>query len=280
MSEITEVGIDIFNYLMSFVQGILFLNPMEFRDGGLWDAVVEINLALLPVSSTIVIISFLLSLYDENLADINKSTVFRYGLRFCFAVAISVGCSGVVSVIILFGNWVAHAIVSILPGASIQFQIPDAVIDALNNISIFDPSTFTTITPRIAIQIVFFLICVGSAVIIAIAVFTRLFKLCILGALAPIPLAFAGAGSGHELGRIPGRFVTNFLGQSLQVAIIWVLLIFYGLIMNNSINFVASNAHSELFIIILWMVETVIYMVILVGSIRGADRLSSQLGFG
>ena len=280
MSEITEVGIEIFNALMSFVQGILFLDPVNFRDGSVWDAVVNVNFALVPVTATIVIITFLLSLYDESIAELNRSTVFRYGLRFCFALAVSGGSTGIVTIIIVFGNWVASEIVSVVPGGRIEFTIPQEIIDALNHINVLDPSSWATVNIRIVIQIAFFLICVGSSIVVTIAVFTRLFKLYIMGALAPIPLAFAGAGSGHELGRIPWRFVNNFIGQSFQVAIIWVLMFFFNLFMNHSINVVAANSSQELLLIVLWMAETTIYMVVLVVMIKGADRLAAQFGFG
>ena len=280
MDFLVQIGMDIFDFIMEFVQQILLVPAMEFEGGQMWVAVQSIATALLPAAEAIVIITFLISLADENLAEVNRSTMFRLGLRFSFAVVLTGAGAYFIGVIVLFGNWIiAWIITNGNPAAvNISFEIPPGVKDALTPNNVFDFAAVYSVTVVWILQLLFFLVCVGSAIMIALTVLTRIFKVFLMAALAPIPLAFSGSGAGHEFGRVTGRFILSFLGQSLQVVVIWVSLIIYSRFLSTT-DMIAVSAVGNLGVAVKWMVVTILYMLVLAVVVKSSEQITSRLGF-
>ncbi len=273
-----DFAIRMFNFIMAIAQGFLWLTPDQF-DAGMWEMAEGIQTALLPASQTVLVIAFIASIYSEHLAEVNRNTVFRLTLRFALAELLVTGCGALVQAIAVFGNWLLEQVTG-SDFAPILFTIPEniAALDAEN---FWD---FFTLGPdalfRFVFTLIFVVVCIGSSIIVLLSVVVRFFRLFVSMAIAPVPLAFAGAGSGNDLSRTASRFVSGFIGISVQCIVIWIVFALYAMLIKaNILNLLPLDLSSR-DLLYAWMINTIVHMLLLVSLTRGADKLVSQLGFG
>lgn len=272
-----DFAIRMFNYIMGIVQNFLWLTPEQF-DANMWAKASGVQTALIPAAQTVLVIAFIASIYSEHLAEVNRSTMMRLALRFALAELLVNGCGFLIQAIAVFGNWLL-TMANGKSAATISFTIPEDVAAAASAsvLNIFiQPSVITLF--RVVFELVFIVVCIGSGIIVLMSVIVRFFKLFIAVAIAPVPLAFSGAGSGNELSRTASRFIAGFIGLSVQVIVIWIVFTLYGMALHSSMfQFLPLDSSDD--ILYAWMINTTVHMLLLVTLTRGADKLVSQLGF-
>ncbi len=105
-----------------------------------------------------------------------------------------------------------------------------------------------------------------------LTVYGRFFRLYMYTALAPIPLSsFAGEGTS-----IHGKaFIKSYIGVCMEGAVIVLaLLIFSAVVSSNEPGLVAGSVVTQVWA---YIGELIFNMLVLVGAVKGADRIAKEM---
>ena len=279
--QIAQWGVDIYNYFMGFLQSLLTESPQTFLDGTVWSVITSIHDALIPVGQALIVTCFLISLFSSstNLKDL-QSLGHVFSLLFHYAIA-----QGLVLGSLYIVTWISDVSLAIsnqissAAGAdtSITFTIPDNVITAAGQMG-FGIAQWQTYWFNVVLSIIFFLVCVASAIALVLIVYARFFKIFMFIAFSPVPLA-TFAGGNTQLSQISKKFLLSFMGMCMQIALIVLALIIYRAYASVQPSLLpdAGDAANGA-VVTYWLVRTSFMQILLVVLVKGSDQLVKQIG--
>ncbi|MEG1107882.1 MAG: hypothetical protein RSD32_07085 [Oscillospiraceae bacterium] len=265
-------ALDTWNSKLSEIWSLVSQSPQTFKGGTVWNLATNINSALQAIGYGLLILFFAISVFRStaNFRDFRRpEQALRFFIRFVAAkMAVTYGmdimttlftiCGGVVSTVA--GNMGA------LTGAAVS--LPEQIKLAINEVGFLAsiPLWLVTILGSIFVTVLSF--------IMILTVYSRFFKLYMYTALAPIPLSsFAG-----EATSATGKsFLKSYLGVCMEGAIIVLAcLIFSAFAAGGSPGIVKPDASA---VTQVWgyLAETIFNMLVLVGLVKGADRIVKEM---
>lgn len=263
---------DTWNNKLTEIWSLVSESPQTFKGGAIWDLAVNINGALQAIGYGLLILFFAVSLFKStaNFRDFRRPEyTLRFFIRFVAAkTAVTYGmdimttlfsiCAGIISSVA--GN------LGTLTGAAVT--LPDEIKTAVSEVGFLAsiPLWLVTILGSVFITVLSF--------IMILTVYSRFFKLYMYTALAPIPLStFAGEAT-SSTGK---AFIKSYLGVCLEGAIIVLdCLIFSAFTASGSPGIVDPDASA---VTMVWgyLAETIFNMLVLVGLVKGADRIVKEM---
>ncbi len=144
--------------------------------------------------------------------------------------------------------------------------LPDEIKTAIVEVGFFQsiPLWLVTIIGSLFITVLSF--------VMILTVYGRFFRLYMYTALAPIPLSsFAGEGTS-----IHGKaFIKSYIGVCMEGAVIVLaLLIFSAVVSSNEPGLVAGSVVTQVWA---YIGELIFNMLVLVGAVKGADRIAKEM---
>lgn len=256
------------NEKLTELWSLVTTSPATFKGGAVWGIMQTIHGAMLAIGYALVILFFAMSLF-KNTANFHElkrpEAALHYLIRFVAAkTAVGYGmeimlkvfevCNGIVSEMAAGMGGISQAMVS----------LPGEVQTAIENVGFLAsiPLWLVTILGSLFITVLSF--------IMILTVYGRFFRLYMYTALAPIPLATFAGDSTQSVGV---SFLKTYLGVCMEGAVIVLACIIYTGFVGTPV--VASGEATTM--VWSYLAETVFNMLVLVGLIKGSDRIVHEM---
>lgn len=258
------------NEKMAEIWQLVMMSPDQFKGGGIWNTMVGINGSLKAIGYALLILFFAMSVFKSTVSfqDFKRPEVcLRFFLRFVAAkTAVTYGmeimtalfriCAGVVST--MAGSMGG------LTGANVS--LPQSIKDEINSLGFFAsiPLWLVTLLGSLLVTVLSF--------VLILTVYSRFFKLYMYTALAPVPLStFAGevtSGTGKA-------FIKSYLGVCMEGAVIVLACIIFAAFAGSGTPVLGTG--SAVTKVWAYLGETIFNMLVMVGLIKGADRIVKEM---
>lgn len=245
--------------------------PEEFKGGDIWRLALTLNDGLKAIGYGLLVLFFALSICKStiNFRDLRRPEQgLRFFIRFVLAkTAVTYGidlmtaifniCTGIVSVI-----------AEKMGTAAADIALPEELETAVNEVG------FLASIPLWLVTILGCLVIIVLSFVMILTVYSRFFKLYMYTAFAPIPLSsFAGEATSF-MGK---AFIKSYMGVCMEGAVIVLACLIFSAFASSG-NFGLVDAESSAVVQVLaYLAETIFNMLVLVGLIKGSDKIVKEM---
>ncbi len=263
-----ESALGTWNEKLAEIWSLLTTSPQNFRGGGIWNVMVSINGALQAIGYALLVLFFVMGLIKTttSLQEIKRPEVaLRLFIRFALAkAAVTWGMTLITSIFSITQGIITTASNGL--GAITTTTIPQEMINAVNELGFFAS------IPVWAVSLIGSLFIIVLSFIMLMTVYGRFFKLFIYAAIAPIPLAtFAGDGT-SATGK---AFLKSYMGVCLEGVVIVLACVIFSVFASSPPTVDASASATT--IVWAYMGELIFNLLVLVGTVKMADRLTKEI---
>ena len=243
-------------------------SPEEFKGGAIWDVILNIHGALQAIGYALLVLFFLVGMIKTcgSFSETKRpETAFRLFIR--FAIAKGVVTYGLELMLALF-DIIQGITTTVMDTAGIgtaeETVLPTEIVTAVEECG------FLESVPLWAVTIIGSLFITVLSFIMILTVYGRFFRLYMYTALAPIPLATFAGDSTQSVGV---AFLKTYVGVCMEGAVIVLACIIYAGFVGTPV--VATGEATTM--VWSYLAETVFNMLVLVGLIKGSDRIVHEM---
>ena len=259
------------NGKLAEIWSLITTTPQDFRGGAIWSTIVNINDGLKGVGYGLLVLFFAMGVFQSaaSFRDLQRPEfAIRHLIRFIAAKA-AVGytmdimtaifsiCGGIVQTVM------GH--VGDLVGAAVT--VPDEMVTAIEDVG------FLASIPLWLVSLLGTLFITIMSFLLIMTVYGRFFKIYMYTALAPLPLAsFAGENTSFA-----GKaFVKSYIGVCMEGAIIVLACLIFSAFMSGNTPTLDTSLPA---VTMSWqyIAETIFNMLVLVGLVKGAERIVKEM---
>ena len=258
------------NDKLAEVWQLMTMSPENFKGGGIWNIILNINGAMQAIGLALLVLFFLAGVVQTsaNLTDVKRPEhALKLFLRFAIAKGVvTYGLELMMAVFEIVQGIISKIMRTSGLGGASKINLPSEMIDAIEDCGFFEsiPLWAVTIIGSLFITILSF--------IIIMTVYGRFFKLYMYTAIAPIPLAtFAGQPT-QNVGR---SFVKSYAAVCLEGAIIVLACVIFSMFAATPPVVDADAAPTAM--VWKYIGELVFNMLVLVGSVKMSDRIIREM---
>ena len=259
------------NDKLAEIWALITTTPQEFRGGGIWTAIVNINDGLQAVGYGLLVLFFAMGIFQSaaSFRDFQRPEfALRHFIRFILAkTAIGYGMELMLAIFNICGGIVQSIMGGMGGMASAAVSVPQEMVDTIESIGSLEsiPLWLVTVLGSLFITILSF--------ILIMTVYGRFFRLYMFTALAPLPLSsFAGEGTSF----IGKTFIKSYTGVCLEGAVIVLACLIYTAFISGSAP-VLDTSLSAVTMSWQYVGETIFNMIVLVGLVKGAERIVKEM---
>ena len=265
-----ENALNTWNEKLAEIWQLITQSPQQFKGGTIWAVIVNIHGAVQAIGLALLVLFFVVGVVKTcgSFAELKKPEhALKLFIR--FALAKGVVTYGLQLMMALFE--IVQGLVSTIMnaagfGSAQQTVLPQEIIDAIESCGFFES------IPLWAVTLIGGLFITVLSFIMIMTVYGRFFKLFLYAAIAPVPLsAFAGEPS-QNVGK---SFIKSYAAVCLEGAIIVLACIIFSLFAASP-PAVDPNA-AAVTQVWAYVGELVFNMLILVGSVKMADRIVREM---
>ena len=266
-----ENAFETWNDKMAEIWTLITTTPENFKGGTVWGVVTGINGALQAIGYGLLVLFFAMSVFKSTASfrDFQRPEyALKHFIRFVAAkVAITYALDLMTAIYSICGGVVEQISSSLGGAAGASVTLPSAVESAVEDAGFWAsiPLWLVTILGSLFITIMSF--------IMIMSVYGRFFRLYMYTALAPVPLSsFAGEGT-SEIGK---HFVKSYVGVCLEGAVIVLACIIFSAFSSSSTPTLDTSITT---VTMIWKYigEIIFNMLVLVGLIKGSDRIIKEM---
>lgn len=258
------------NDKLAEVWQLMTMSPENFKGGGIWNVILNINGAMQAIGLALLVLFFLAGVVQTsaNLTDVKRPEhALKLFLRFAIAKGVvTYGLELMMAVFEIVQGIISKIMRTSGLGGASKTSLPSEMIDAIEDCGFFEsiPLWAVTIIGSLFITILSF--------IIIMTVYGRFFKLYMYTAIAPIPLStFAGQPT-QNVGR---SFVKSYAAVCLEGAIIVLACVIFSMFAATPPVVNADAAPTAM--VWKYIGELVFNMLVLVGSVKMSDRIIREM---
>lgn len=245
---------------------ILTTSPEEFQGGAIWEIVGNIPTILQGIGVSLVIIFFFYGLF---MAGIDYRDIFRnpktIALSFVRPFLASFFVVNAMNILLYILQLIQGIMMKIqTTTTAINFEIPAEIKTALE-----EADWWASIGAWASALMGQFLIGALSLIIIVL-VYGRFFKIFLLAAISPIPLAGLASEKTEYIGN---NFMKSYIGECLRGVLIVISCLIFSAFATSP---PASSATTAGAMVFNYVLEVSMQMLILVIMIKGSDRLVKE----
>lgn len=249
---------------------LLTQDPATFKGGGIWQVMLGIHGALQAIGYGLLVLFFAVGVIKTcgSFVEVKRpEQAFKLFIRFVLAkAAVGHGLDLMLAVLSVVQGIVSTIITqSGVSGAS-GTTLPQDIIDKINQVGFWDsiPLWAVTLIGGLFITVLSFLM--------ILTVYSRMFKVYMYTALAPIPLStFAGEPTSN----VGKNFLRSYAGVCLEGAVIALACIIFSM-MAAAPPAVDPNV-SAVTVVWSYVGELIFNLLVLVGAVRMSDRIIKEL---
>lgn len=263
-------ALDTWNGKLAEIWQIITQSPEEFKGGGIWNVIVGIHGALQAIGYALLVLFFVVGVVKTcgSFAEV-KRPEHALKLFVRFALAKGVITYGLELMMALFD--IVQGIVGTIMnaagfGSTQETVLPQEIVTAVEECGFFEsiPLWAVTLIGGLFIWVLSF--------VMILSVYGRFFKMFMYTAIAPIPLSsFAGEPS-QNIGK---SFLKGYAAVCLEGAIIVLACIIFSVFAASPPVVDVDAAAASM--VWSYIGELIFNMLILVGSIKMADRIVHEM---
>lgn len=265
-----ENALETWNDKLSEIWSLLTQSPQDFKGGSIWDMMVNINGAVQAVGFALLVLFFVVGMVKTcgSFAEVKKPEhALKLFVR--FAIAKGLVTYGMELMLALFD--IVQGIISTIMTTSGLTSTSDTTLPN-ELVTAIESCNFLESIPLWAVTLIGSLLVSVLSFVMILTVYGRFFKLYMYTALAPIPLStFAGEPT-QNVGR---SFIKSYCGVLLEGAVIVLACVIFSLFASSPPE-VDTNA-AAVTMVLKYIGELVFNMLVLVGSIKMADRTIHEM---
>ena len=266
-----ENALETWNSKLSEIWQLLTTSPQEFKGGSIWSVMVNINGAVQAIGLALLVLFFVVGVVRTcgSFTDVKK---LEHALKLFSRFAIANG-------VITYGLELMLALLAIVQGTistimtSAGFGTPNQTTLPAEMVTTIESCGFFESIPLWAVTLIGGLFITVLSFIMIMTVYGRFFKLYMYTALAPIPLStFAGEPS-QNVGK---SFIKSYCAVLLEGAVIVLACIIFTAFSSSSTPTLDTSITT---VTMIWKYigEVIFNMLVLVGLIKGSDRIIKEM---
>ena len=263
-------ALNVWNEKLSEIWTLITQSPQTFKGGAIWNVVTNIHGALQAIGYALLVLFFVIGMVKTcgSFAEVKKPEhAVKLFVRFAIAKGvITYGMELMMALLDIIQGVISTIMGAAGFGAPQETILPNTIINAIEDCGFFEsiPLWAVTLIGGLFIWVLSF--------IMILSVYGRFFKMYMYTAIAPIPLSsFAGEPS-QNIGK---SFLKSYAAVLLEGAIIVLACIIFS-VFASSPPVVDPNAAAASMV---WSYigELIFNMLILVGSVKMADRIVREM---
>ena len=265
--DFLQNALNMWNDKYNSILDILTTSPSEFQGGGIWGTVSDIITVIEGTGITLLVIFFLYGLFKSS---ISYQDFRRHPKQIAFAIFRLLVAKFFVSYSMDILTFVISVIQSLIQkidaGAlTADFQVPEDLASALETAD-WGAGMGAFVAALLLAAAIFLL-----SIIIIVVVYGRFFKIFLLSAIAPIPLAGFASEQTETLGT---NFMKSYIGECLRGIIILVACMIFSAFAVSPTGLDASTPGGMTWT---YGAEVVLQMLLLVIVVKSSDRLIREI---
>lgn len=263
-------ALDTWNNKLSEIWLLLLETPENFKGGGIWSVITNINSAVQAIALGLLVLFFVVGMVKTcgSFADVKKPEhAVKLFVRFILAkAAVTHGMELMSAIFTIIQNTISTIMVASGIGTSTMTSLPDEMVTTIENCGFWES------IPLWAVTLIGSLFITVLSFIMIMTVYGRFFKLYIYTAIAPVPLStFAGEPS-QNVGK---TFIKSYAAVCLEGAVIVLACVIFSLFASSPPAVDASlPAVNQVWA---YVGEIVFNMLVLVGTIKMSDRIIREM---
>lgn len=265
-----ENALETWNEKLVEIWQLITTTPQDFKGGGIWSVIVNINGAVQSIGLALLVLFFVAGMVKTcgSFTEVKKP---EHALKLFVRFAIAKGA-------ITYGMELMLALFNIIQGTistimgSAGFSTPQQTVLPPELITSVEECGFFESIPLWAVTLIGGLFITVMSFILIMTVYGRFFKLYMYTALAPIPLStFAG-----ELSQNVGKsFIKSYCAVCLEGAVIVLSCIIFSLFASSPP--VVNPDAAAVTQVWSYIGELLFNMLVLVGSVKMSDRIIREM---
>ena len=265
-----ENALETWNSKLTEIWSLISTTPQDFKGGGIWEVIVNINGAVQAIGLALLVLFFVVGMVKTcgSFTEVKKPEhALKLFVRFALAKgAITYGMELMLAVF----NIVQGTISTIMNAAG--FGTPQETLLPADIITAIEDCGFFESIPLWAVTLIGGLFITVLSFILIMTVYGRFFKLYMYTALAPIPLStFAGEPS-QNVGK---SFVKSYCAVCLEGAVIVLACIIFSVFAASPP--VVNPDAAAVTQVWAYIGELVFNMLVLVGAVKMSDRIIREM---
>ena len=263
-------ALETWNSKFAEIWSLLTQSPETFKGGAIWNVILNIHGALQAIGYALLVLFFVIGVVKTcgSFAEVKKP---EHALKLFIRFAIAKG-------VITYGLELLLKLMEIMQGVISQIMsasgitsgtstvLPQSIIDAIEDCGFWES------IPLWAVTLIGGLFVTVLAFIMILSVYGRFFKIYMYSAIAPVPLStFAGEPT-QNVGK---TFLKSFCAVLLEGAIIVLACIIFSVFASSPP--VVNSSASAVTQVWSYIGELIFNMLVLVGSVKMADRIVREM---
>lgn len=262
--------LNLWNEKLAEVWSLLTTGPEDFRDGQVWQVILNIHSALQAIGLALLVLFFVTGILRTctNFDEVKKPEhALKLFLRFVIAKAIvTYGLDLMLALYKIFQGVAQTVMDSSGLGSAAEATLPQEMIAAIESCGFFES------IPLWAVTLIGSLVVLILSFIIILTIYGRFFKLYIYTAIAPVPLStFAG----EPTQRIGISFLKSYAGVCLEGVVIVLACVIFSAFASSPP--VVDTTAAPATMVWSYIGELAFNMLVLVGTVKAADTIVKEM---
>jgi len=265
-----ERALEIWNEKLAEIWMIITQSPENFKGGSIWSVITSIHGALQAIGYALLVLFFVIGVMRTcgSFAEVKKPEhAVKLFIRFAIAKGvITYGLELMMAFLSIIQGIISTIMNSAGFGTATTTVLPTEIVTAIENCGFFES------IPLWAVTLIGGLFVWVLSFVMILSVYGRFFKLYMYTAIAPIPLStFAGEPT-QNVGK---SFLKSYAGVCLEGAIIVLACIIFSVFASSPP--VVDTTATAASMVWSYIGELIFNMLILVGSVKMADRIVREM---
>ena len=265
-----ERALEVWNEKLAEIWMIITQSPENFKGGSIWSVITSIHGALQAIGYALLVLFFVIGVMRTcgSFAEVKKPEhAVKLFIRFAIAKGvITYGLELMMAFLSVIQGVISTIMNSAGFGTATTTMLPAEIVTAIEDCGFFES------IPLWAVTLIGGLFVWVLSFIMILSVYGRFFKLYMYTAIAPVPLStFAGEPT-QNVGK---SFLKSYAGVCLEGAIIVLACIIFSVFASSPP--VVDTTATAASMVWSYIGELIFNMLILVGSVKMADRLVREM---
>jgi hypothetical protein len=265
-----ERALEVWNEKLAEIWMIITQSPENFKGGSIWSVITSIHGALQAIGYALLVLFFVIGVMRTcgSFAEVKKPEhAVKLFIRFAIAKGvITYGLELMMAFLSIIQGVISTIMNSAGFGTATTTMLPTEIVTAIEDCGFFES------IPLWAVTLIGGLFVWVLSFIMILSVYGRFFKLYMYTAIAPVPLStFAGEPT-QNVGK---SFLKSYAGVCLEGAIIVLACIIFSVFASSPP--VVDTTATAASMVWSYIGELIFNMLILVGSVKMADRIVREM---
>ena len=266
-----ENALETWNEKLSEIWQLITQSPESFKGGTIWNVIVNIHGAVQAIGLALLVLFFVVGVMRTcgSFAEVKKPEhALKLFIRFALAKgAVTYGLELMMALFNIVQGLISTIMNAAGFGTAQQTVLPSEIVTAVEDCGFFES------IPLWAVTLIGGLFITVLSFIMIMSVYGRFFKLYIYTAIAPVPLASFAGETTSFMGK---SFLKSYVGVCMEGAVIVLSCIIFSAFASHSTPTIDTSITT---VTMIWKYigEVIFNMLVLVGLIKGADRIVKEL---